>query len=127
MEKLNLLILMFLIAITTVIIILTKSKRRIVIGLITGQNEVSYEGKSYELVYSPDYHVIDNPIYIKYYDSLKKMIVLMYEENIGYVLTPEDRELPKFYHISEVYIAPINTSINGYIKDDEFYILSTVD
>lgn len=102
-----------------------KKNKVIITGQLISQNEVAVHDKIYELVYSQEFN--PTKVYIRYYGELKEMLVLMYEYDTGYVLTPEDREVFKFYLIDEVHIAKNFEYIEGYIKDDKFYVTSTVD
>lgn len=94
---------------------------------LTDNHTVSFFGKEYDARLDMSKWQKTNKLYVKYYGELKPMIFLMHETGIGYVLTAEDRDIYKFYLIDEVYIAKIGTKVAGYLKNDIFYVIGTVD
>lgn len=62
-----------------------------------------------------------DPVYIKYYDTYRPMIVLMYKHELGYVLIPRDEEGdPKFYPFYKVFIGvPRIDFVTGFIRSKE--------
>lgn len=96
-------------------------------AIITDGNTVSFFGKEYYCKICPEKWSKNNKLYIRYYGELKEMIYLMYDPLIGYVLTAEDRDNPKFYLIDEVHIGEIGTKVAGYLKNEVFYVIGTVD
>lgn len=125
MDKITFIITAILILfIVSVVIILKSKKIKLVIGILQEQNVINIGGILYELDISS---YIAKEAYIKYYDGVKLMTVIGYLPDIGYVLSPTDRDICKFYLLSEIYIARIGDNIEGYIKDDKFYAISTVD
>ncbi len=62
-----------------------------------------------------------DPVYIKYYDLYKPMIVVMYKHEVGYVLIPRDEEgQPRFYPFYKVFIGvPRQDFVTGFIRTKE--------
>lgn len=60
-------------------------------------------------------------VYIKYYDYYKRMKVLMYDEEVGWVLIPEEGDNePKFYYPHKVHIGlPNKDFVEGYIRRED--------
>lgn len=94
---------------------------------LTDNHTVSFFGKEYDACIDNTKWQKGNKVYTKYYGELRAMIIIMYEPFIGYVLTPEDRDINKFYLIDEVFIAKIGDKVTGYLKDDVFWVTGTVD
>lgn len=81
--------------------------------ILVGDHEMVYE---LSMFLSPA-----DPVYIKYYNEYKPMLVLMYKHDVGYVLVSQDEEgEPKFYPYYKVFVAiPRQDFVTGHIRTIE--------
>lgn len=123
------LMLIFIAAIagTVFIILIDKSKVKKVTGVLLDDNSIRLGNADYPYRIDSIKSKCKIDLYIRYYGDLKQMIMLMYEPNIGFVLTSEDRDNPKFYLLHEVFIGREGDRFEGYVTDGIFYVTCTVD
>lgn len=99
--------------------------------VITGQH-VELMGGAMEYVIPFTLGDTIDRVYIKFYDTYRPMVPLMYNEEVGWVLLPEDNQEndPKYYPLHKVHIGiPSETFVEGYIAkrdDDEVFVVTNI-